>query len=141
MKINEVFVLRKVGKDQVVVAIGEASARLNGLIKLNGTGVELWKQLEQGAGRDELADSLAKKYGISREQAEKDVDAFLKPLTDLIRRLIRKGNRKYMIRSHSLFIYQMCNPVCEHACLSGARSRKHEHSPLCRRNRLFLNIA
>ena len=52
MKINEGFVLRKVGKDQVVVAIGEASARLNGLIKLNGTGVELWKQLEQGAGRD-----------------------------------------------------------------------------------------
>ena len=83
MKINEGFVLRKVGKDQVVVAIGEASARLNGLIKLNGTGVELWKQLEQGAGRDELADSLAKKYGISREQAEKDVDAFLKPLTDI----------------------------------------------------------
>ena len=40
MKINEGFVLRKVGKDQVVVAIGEASARLNGLIKLNGTGVE-----------------------------------------------------------------------------------------------------
>ena len=83
MKINEGFVLRKVGKEQVVVAIGEASARLNGLIKLNGTGVELWKQLEQGAGRDELADSLAKKYGISREQAEKDVDAFLKPLTDI----------------------------------------------------------
>ena len=45
--------------------------------------MELWKQLEQGAGRDELADSLAKKYGISREQAEKDVDAFLKPLTDI----------------------------------------------------------
>ena len=60
MKINEGFVLRKVGKDQVVVAIGEASARLNGLIKLNGTGVELWKQLEQGTGRDQLADSLAK---------------------------------------------------------------------------------
>ena len=35
------------------------------------------------SGRDVLADSLAKKYGISREQAEKDVDAFLKPLTDI----------------------------------------------------------
>ena len=46
MKISEGFVLRKVGKEQVVVALGEASALLNGLIKLNGSGVVLWKQLE-----------------------------------------------------------------------------------------------
>ena len=65
MKINEGFVLRKVGKDQVVVAIGEASARLNGLIKLNGTGVELWKQLEQGAGRDELANRPKRTWTLS----------------------------------------------------------------------------
>ena len=61
MKISEGFVLRKVGKEQVVVALGEASALLNGLIKLNGSGVVLWKQLEQGAQRSELADALQEK--------------------------------------------------------------------------------
>ena len=83
MKISEGFVLRKVGKEQVVVALGEASALLNGLIKLNGSGVVLWKQLEQGAQRSEMADSLQEKYGIPREQAEADVDAFLKPLLEI----------------------------------------------------------
>lgn len=61
MKVKEGFVLRKVGKEQVVVALGEASALLNGLIKLNDSGVMLWKLLEQGAERNELADALLQK--------------------------------------------------------------------------------
>lgn len=77
MKIKEGFVLRKVGKDQVVVAIGEASAAAERVDQTERHRRGAVEQLEQGAGRDELADSLAKKYGISREQAEKDVDAFL----------------------------------------------------------------
>lgn len=83
MKISEGFMLRKVGKEQVVVALGEASALLNGLIKLNGSGVVLWKQLEQGAQRSKLVDTLLEKYDITHEQAEADVDAFLKPLLDI----------------------------------------------------------
>lgn len=83
MKIKEGFILRKVGKEQVVVAIGEAAALLNGLIKLNASGVVLWKQLEQGAQRSELVDTLLEKYDITRGQAEADVDAFLKPLLDI----------------------------------------------------------
>lgn len=83
MKIKEGFILRKVGKEQVVVALGEASALLNGLIKLNTSGVMLWKQLEQGAQRSELVDALLERYDITHEQAEVDVDAFLKPLRDI----------------------------------------------------------
>lgn len=83
MKVKEGFVLRKVGKEQVVVALGEASALLNGLIKLNDSGVMLWKLLEQGAERNELADALLQKYDISQEQAEKDVDSFLEPLIEI----------------------------------------------------------
>lgn len=83
MKIKNGFVLRKVGKEQVVVAIGEAAALLNGLIKLNASGVMLWKQLEKGAQRSELVDTLLERYDITHEQAELDVDAFLKPLLDI----------------------------------------------------------
>lgn len=83
MKVKEGFVLRKVGKEQVVVALGEASVLLNGLIKLNDSGVMLWKLLEQGAERNELADALLQKYDISPEQAEKDVDSFLEPLIEI----------------------------------------------------------
>ena len=83
MKTRDGFVLRKVGKEQVVVAIGEAATLLNGLIKLNASGVVLWKQLEQGAQQSELVDALLEKYDITREQAEADVDAFLKPLLEI----------------------------------------------------------
>lgn len=83
MKTRDGFVLRKVGKEQVVVAIGEAAALLNGLIKLNASGVVLWKHLEQGAQQSELADALLEKYDITREQAEADVGAFLKPLLEV----------------------------------------------------------
>ena len=83
MKIKEGFVLRTVGKEQVVVAIGPAAAALNGLIKLNASGVLLWKALEQGADQKALADALVREYGISRQQAEADAAAFLKPLQEI----------------------------------------------------------
>lgn len=83
MKIKDGFVLRKVGKEQVVVAIGPAAALLNGLIKLNDSGVALWQALEHGADKQELANVLVEKYAVSQEQAEQDVNAFLAPLLQL----------------------------------------------------------
>lgn len=80
MKIVEGFILRKVGKDQVVVAIGKASVLLNGLIKLNDSGVVLWNLLKDGAEKSELVSALQKKYGISEQVAETDVEAFLQTL-------------------------------------------------------------
>jgi len=80
MKIKEGFILRKVGKDQVVVAIGKASMLLNGLIKLNDSGVLLWSRLKDGAEEAELAKALMAEYGIDEETAAKDVAAFLSPL-------------------------------------------------------------
>lgn len=83
MKIKKGFVLRKVGKEQVVVTIGSAATLLNGLIKLNASGVVLWKKLEQGAERSELVDTLVNTYGISAAAAEADVEAFLQPLVKI----------------------------------------------------------
>lgn len=80
MKIMEGFILRKVGKDQVVVAIGKASVLLNGLIRLNDSGVVLWKLLNDGAEESQLVQALQKEYGISQQVAEQDVAAFLQTL-------------------------------------------------------------
>lgn len=80
MKIVEGFILRKVGKDQVVVAIGKASALLNGLIKLNDSGVVLWKLLADGADEGRLVQALQKEYGIPQQVAQQDVASFLQTL-------------------------------------------------------------
>ena len=54
MKIKDGFLLRKVGGQNVVVALGEASRDFNGMIRLNDTGVFLWQQLQQDVTEEQL---------------------------------------------------------------------------------------
>ena len=83
MKIKEGFILRTVAKENVVVAIGEASSVLNGIIKLNNTGAFLWGFLKNGADQEKLIYEMQKKYKISEEVARKDVDTFIKSLESI----------------------------------------------------------
>lgn len=83
MKIKNGFVLRKVAGQNVVVAIGEASRLLNGMIQLNNTGVFLWTLLQEGIKKDELLLKMAENYGLSTEQASKDLEAFLDTLNSV----------------------------------------------------------
>ncbi|MBQ2642506.1 MAG: PqqD family protein [Eubacterium sp.] len=80
MKIKEGFILKDLGGQMVVVAVGNATQTLNGMIKLNDSGVVLWKKLESGATEDELKDALMEKYEISEETAKEDVAAFVNSL-------------------------------------------------------------
>ena len=80
MKIREGFLLRSVDDEHVVVAIGKASVLLNGIIKLNDSGVMLWNLLQEGADAECLALCLEKEYGISDERATADVTKFLETL-------------------------------------------------------------
>ena len=46
------------------------------MLSLNDSGALLWKRLEQGASREDLADVLTAEYDVSRQQALADVDEF-----------------------------------------------------------------
>ncbi len=83
MKIKEGFILRKVAEKYVVVAVGPASKVLNGMIKLNETGVLCWQHLTKGTDKEELVKVLAAEYGLSKAQAETDVSAFLDTLREV----------------------------------------------------------
>lgn len=54
--------------------------RASSYLKLNGTGAHLWKQLDGGADKGGLVDSLLATYEVDRDTAWKDVDAFLRQL-------------------------------------------------------------
>lgn len=58
---------------ELVALEGEASLYL----AANPAGTLLWQRLAEGATRDCLADALVAAYGIERELACRDVDAFL----------------------------------------------------------------
>lgn len=83
MKLKSGFMLRNVGGENVVVAIGEASDHFHGMIRLNDTAAFLWKKMGEGVdSREELVKALTSEYDVDAERAGKGVDSFLKTLKD-----------------------------------------------------------
>lgn len=82
MKIKDDFVMRKMADTTVVVPVGSNAIDFNGMINLNETGAFLFEILQQGATKDELVSKLLDEYDVSREQACKDIDIFVKKLKD-----------------------------------------------------------
>lgn len=82
MKIKKDFILRSVGTENVVVAVGEQSRSFNGMIRLNETGKFLWELLQEDRDEEALIDALLESYDINREQAETDVKRFVERLKE-----------------------------------------------------------
>ena len=82
MKIKDGFVLREVGDNFIVVAVGEGIKTFNGMIQLNDTGALLWKFLEKGANEQELVTAMLKEYNVTKEVAESDVKEFIGSLKE-----------------------------------------------------------
>ncbi len=80
MKINENFLLREVAGTPIVMPVGEAAEKLNGMIKLNETGIFLWKKLEVGTTEEELLDALCAEYAVDRATAAGDIARFVSTL-------------------------------------------------------------
>lgn len=74
MKIKAGFMRRRLGTQEVVVAVGEASKQFSGIIRLNDTGAFIWDQLAAGDTTEAaVVDALLAEYDVSRELAEQDV--------------------------------------------------------------------
>lgn len=80
MKLSKNFALRQVANTWVVFPLADSTVNFNGLLKLNDSGVILWRALESGTDRDALADALTSEYDVSRETALADVDEFIETL-------------------------------------------------------------
>ena len=77
MKIKDGFMLRKVGGQNIVVALGEASRSFNGIIRLNDTGRFLWEQLKDDVTEEHLLAALTAEYSVDPVQAKSDIAEFL----------------------------------------------------------------
>ena len=75
MRIKDGFVLRTMLGGHVVVGEGLAQVDFNRLLSLNATAAYLWENVQgKDFTKEDLADLLVSKYGISREQAVSDSD-------------------------------------------------------------------
>ena len=61
MKIKDGMVLTKLGDNYVAVSSGEVTG-FRGIVKLNKTGVDIWRFLEEGLDESEIAQRLVDKY-------------------------------------------------------------------------------
>ena len=82
MKIKKGFMLREVAGNYVVVAVGEASKKFNGVINLNESGAFLWKKLADRIEESQLVKELLNEYEVSEEIANNDVKTFVKKLKE-----------------------------------------------------------
>ena len=80
MKIKKGFMLRKVGEQNVVVAVGAASRSFNGIIRLNDSGRYLWEKLQGGITQQELLQAMLEDFDVDESVARADITAFIEKL-------------------------------------------------------------
>ena len=96
LKAAENLILREIAGESVLVPVGEAALRLQGVISLSESGTLLWKRLSQECTREELIDMILEEYDIDILTAERDVDAFVSQMRQLgiLEENISAENRK-----------------------------------------------
>ncbi len=77
---NENFVIRKIGTQYAIVAVGEATKRFNGMISVNKTGSFIWETLKNDLSLDALVAAMTEHYDIDAETAKKDAEMFVTAL-------------------------------------------------------------
>ena len=82
MQLIKEHILRKVGKNIVLVPFSSRETDFDGMIVLNQTGEFICRKLEQDISREELIRNLAEEYDENIETVEKDTDVFLAQLAE-----------------------------------------------------------
>ena len=82
MKIKNGFILRKVGKQYVVAAPGEASKSFNGMMRLNDEAAFAFGLLQKEITEEELVNAMVEKYPADLEETKAGVAYFLDKLRE-----------------------------------------------------------
>lgn len=81
MKLNENFVLKTIAGASVVMPVGDAVGKVNGMIKLNPTAEIIWKALENGNDFDGILKAIKEECeNIDEATLKDDVNYFLDKL-------------------------------------------------------------
>ena len=82
MKIKNGFILRKVGRQYVVAATGEASKNFNGMIRLDESGAFAFELLRNEITEQGMLCALKEKYGVSDAELQPALQNFLSKLKE-----------------------------------------------------------
>ena len=74
------FAFRVVADQGLFVPLRGGVADLQNLFTVNETGTEIWRDLQEGKSRDEIANRLVHRFEVDRDQALADFDGFMELL-------------------------------------------------------------
>lgn len=81
MKLNENFVLKTIAGASVVMPVGDAVNKVNGMIKLNPSAEVIWKALENGYDFEKIVAEMKKTFeNVDEKILTEDVTYFLDKL-------------------------------------------------------------
>ena len=83
MKLKLKLVKREIAGDIILVPVGEATTKINGLITINETGAAIWDALPEAENEEAIVDMLFEEFDAGRDELRKDVDEFLNKLREL----------------------------------------------------------
>ena len=73
MRRKQGFIVDDIAGENVAVPVGEMSKSFYGMIKLNGTALFIWEQLENDVTEEQITDAIVAAYDVDRTLAAADV--------------------------------------------------------------------
>lgn len=80
MRTNTDYILKEIAGESLLIPTGEASQRLNGMIRLTETAAFIWKQVDDAENLEEIVRRMTDEFEVDQESAKKDVYGFLNEL-------------------------------------------------------------
>ena len=74
MKFIDGIVITEVGGKEVLVALGHAAMRFQGMVKLNDTAAFLAHLIDKGTTEQQMLDALLETYDVDEERARGSID-------------------------------------------------------------------
>ena len=80
MKTNKEYMLREIAGETVLVPMGSASQKLNGMIRLTESAAFIWKQVDTAADLEEIVARVQDEYEVDEDTGRRDIYGFLREL-------------------------------------------------------------
>lgn len=82
MKLKYTFEMMEIDDEIVAVPVGDTANTLHGIVKLNGTGAEILKMIQEEKSESEIVEELGKRYNSSLVEIEEYTSVFLKQMQE-----------------------------------------------------------
>lgn len=83
MKISDLFILRNIAGENLLIPVGEAALNVKGLISMSESAAMMFEKLKNNCTREDLIGALMAEYEVDETTAAKDTDAFLAQMRQL----------------------------------------------------------